>query len=131
MLAAGTHDAAITDSGSTNAAGFTIKVSPLGEAVFTPKPRRAGQLPEAELKPRTLRIPAALVKRFFAALDAETPLSNVPTGRCMKSASFGTTRTIEYHDQKTPDLSCGDHGDAKLRALIESMSDIVKLFRSH
>lgn len=122
--------AVIIDSGSTNTPGFRIEVSTSGEAVYIPKPRRAGQLSEAQAKPKNRKLPAAMVKPFFAALDAAKPLSSLPGGGCFKSASFGTTRVIEYHGQTTPDLSCGDRGDLKRKALIQSMAEIVKFCSS-
>jgi hypothetical protein len=125
---AATDLALITDSGSTNTAGFRIEVRRSGEAVYTPTLRRAGQVPEAQAKPKTRQVPPDLTKRFFANLDAAKSLSALPAQGCMKSASFGTTLTIQYGDQKTPDLRCGDRGNANLKALIQSTDDIVKFF---
>jgi hypothetical protein len=120
--------AVIINSGSTNAPGFRIEVSRSGEAVYTPVPRRAGQMSEAAAKPRNHRIPSSLVKRFFADLGAQKPLSALPAQGCMKSASFGTTLVVEYQGARSPDLSCGDRGNAGFKALIQSAGEIVKLF---
>jgi hypothetical protein len=121
--------AVIVNSGSTNTAGFRIDVSRSGEAVYTPVPRRAGQMSEAQAEPRNRQIPSALVKRFYADLEAPKSLSRLPHQSCMKSVSFGTTLLVEYHGEKSPDLSCGDRGDATLKALIQSAGEIVKLFK--
>ena len=125
---AATDMAVITDSGSTNTAGFRIEVNPSGEGVYTATRRRPSQLPDAQMKPRNRQIPSDVVKRFYADLDAAKPLAALPSQRCMKSASFGTTLTVEYRDQKSPDLRCGDHGDAKLKALIQSTNEVIRAF---
>jgi hypothetical protein len=122
--------AVITDSGSTNTAGFRIEVSRSGEAVYAATARRRGQLSEEQTKPRSHQIPGNLVKQFFADLDDAKSLSTLPGGGCMKSASFGTTLTVEYHDQKSPDLRCGDHGNSRLKALIQSTDEIIRVFNS-
>lgn len=123
-----TDSALIINSGSTNTAGFRIEVSQSGDATYTPAARRGGQLPEAQNKPATRQVPSAAVKKFFADIEAAKPLTSLPRGACMKSASFGTTLVVQYEGQTTPDLSCGDHENAKLKALIQSSQDIVKLF---
>ncbi len=46
----------------------------------------------------------------------------------MKSASFGSKLTVEFGEEKTPDLSCGDAGSAMLQALIRDVKEIVDLF---
>lgn len=120
--------AVITDSGSTNTAGFRIEVGASGEAVYAPKPRRAGQGSRMGKQPVTRQVPSALLKRFFADLGNARPLASLPSQGCMKSVSFGTTLTIEYGDEKSPDLRCGDHGNAKLKALIQDSSEIIQLF---
>ncbi len=96
----------ITDSGSTNTAGFRIEVGPSGDAVYTPKPRRAGPGSQIGNQAATQHLPSALFKRFLADLDAAKPLPELPSRGCMKSASFGTTLIIEYQAQQTPDLRC-------------------------
>jgi len=120
--------AVIVDSGSTNSAGFQVEVSRSSGAVYTPKPRRATQLSEELAKPRKRQVPAPLIKRFFADLEAAGSLPSLPRRGCMKSASFGTTLTVEYRGQQTPDLRCGDRGNPTLQSLIQSTDEIVKLF---
>ena len=80
------------------------------------------------MKPRNRQIPADLVKRFYADLEVVQSASGLPSGGCMKSASFGTTMVVVYHDQKTPDLRCGDQGNAKLKALIQSTNEVIEVF---
>ncbi len=118
MLAAmaGKDTAVIIDSGSTNTAGFRIVVERSGKAVCTGR-RSASE---------TRKVPKELLRRFY--VDLEKPLAELPKHACMKSASFGTTLTIEFGGQTSPDLSCGDHGDERLKTLIADMHEIVKLF---
>jgi hypothetical protein len=127
---AAADSAVLLDSGSTNTAGFRIEVNRSGEAVYTPPPRRGRQPSEEQPKPRNRRIPSPLIKRFFADLDAQRPFSALPNRGCMKSVSFGTTLTVEYQGERTPDLRCGDHGHAGLKALIQDTGEIIGLFNS-
>jgi len=117
-------DAVIVNSGSTNTEGFRIVVEQSGKAVYTQTPRKS----DTQVKSRSLDLPQALVKRLYSDLDAGKPLAELPGGHCMKSASFGSSLTIEFAGEKTPDLSCPDHGNPRLQALIKDANEIVKLF---
>jgi hypothetical protein len=118
----------IVNSGSTNAAGFQIVVDPQGNAQYTSRPRRrpAG---EAE-PPKTVSksIPQSLAKLLYSDVEAARPLASLPPRHCLKSASFGTRLTIRFGDEESPDLSCGDGGNAQMQALIHDATAIVKLF---
>ena len=110
--------ATIVDSGSTNKPGFRIQVDRSGKATYTPgKAKSTGR-----------KIDKKLAQRFYQDLDAAKPLSGLKGPRCMKSASFGSTLIVEVGEDKTPDLSCGDGGDAKLKLLVDDTNEIVKLF---
>ena len=117
-------DAVIVNSGSTNTEGFRIVVEQSGKAVYTQTPRKS----DTQVKSRSLDLPQALVKRLYSDLDAGKPLAELPGGHCMKSASFGSSLTIEFAGEKTPDLSCPDHGNPRLQVLIKDANEIVKLF---
>ncbi len=97
-------DAVIRNSGSTNVAGFTIVVHPDFSADVY-----------GGATPRHALLAAAQAKWLFAKLGDDEPFSSLEGGRCMKSASFGTTLTITYRGQTTPDLSCP--GGAEVREL--------------
>jgi len=116
--------AVIVNSGSTNTEGFRIVVEQSGKAVYTQTPRKS----DTQVKSRSLDLPQALVKRLYSDLDAGKPLAELPGGHCMKSASFGSSLTIEFAGEKTPDLSCPDHGNPRLQVLIKDANEIVKLF---
>jgi hypothetical protein len=117
--------AVIVNSGSTNTAGFRIAVDPSGDAQYTATSRKSEPKAAAQT-----HVPDALVKRLYSDLDAAKPLASLPHPRCIKSASFGTRLTIEFGDSETPDLSCGDGDNAKLRALIRDAQEIVTLFQA-
>ncbi|HWT81332.1 MAG TPA: hypothetical protein VN648_21270 [Candidatus Methylomirabilis sp.] len=117
--------AAIVDSGSTNTSGFRILVEPSGRTQSIVVPR-VPQGPPVELPITTIgRIPSALARRLYSDLDIAWPLSSLPPTHCLKSASFGTRLTIEFADQTTPDLSCGNITDPSLRALARDAREIV------
>jgi hypothetical protein len=114
-----TDPAVIVNSGSTNVPGYRIAVDRSGKV-------RGAYSNGNELKQKH-RVPASLVKQFYADLDAAQPLASQPHGICAKSASFGSTLTIEFHNQKTPDLSCpGDN--AKLQSLGRDAQKIINSF---
>ena len=97
-------DAMIRNSGSTNAAGFTIVVHP---------DATVDMINDGELSHATAG--HAQVRWLFQKLRAAAPLDAMSAGRCMKSASFGSSTTITYDGKTSPDLTCG--GDAMSREL--------------
>lgn len=94
-------EALIVDSGSTNRAGYRLRVYADGWTAL-----QQGDVPLKK------RIPAALAKRFFSDLRAAAPLDRLSVMRCMKSASFGSTMQIGYGGKMSPDLSCPSSSSA-------------------
>ena len=88
-------EALIIRSNSTNTAGYRLRVHTNGLTTL-----QQGDIPLRK------HAPSALVKRFFADLQAAGPLDAIPAHPCMKSASFGTTMTIVYRGKTSPDVSC-------------------------
>ena len=88
-------EALIVNSGSTNSAGYRLRVYADGTTAL--------QQGDAALRKH---VSLALVKRFFADLRAAGPLDALPRAACMKSASFGTSTQIGYRGKLSPDLSC-------------------------
>lgn len=88
-------EALIANSGSTNTAGYTLRVYADGTTALL----------QADI-PQHKRVSRALVDRFFADLRAAGPLDTLPRTFCMKSASFGSTTTISYRGKTSPDVSC-------------------------
>ena len=88
--------AVIENSGSTNLAGYRIAVRPDGSAAYT----TAGGVEHGTVS-------RATTHWLFAKLEAAGPLPDLAVRSCMKSASFGSTLTLEWRGARTPDLSCG------------------------
>jgi hypothetical protein len=87
--------AVIVNSGSTNVAGYTLRVRDNGWTTLD----QAGATQHK-------RVGEALAARFFADLRAAGPLDALPRAMCMKSTSFGSVTTISYRGARSPDVSC-------------------------
>ncbi len=120
----------ISNSGSTNTGGFQIVVEKSGQAEYTPQPRRIEVNQNEAAKTIRKTIPESLAKALYEDVSAARPLSSLPPQSCPKSASFGTRLTIRFAEDTSPDLSCGDGGNAKMKALIRDANEILKIFRS-
>ncbi|HET7813552.1 MAG TPA: hypothetical protein VFL13_04200 [Candidatus Baltobacteraceae bacterium] len=91
--AAGMRDGAvISNSGSTNIPGYSIKIWSDG-SVSSPQSQ-------------TKHIDASLAARFFADAKASKHAGSIGTKGCMKSASFGSVTTVNYHGWTSGDLEC-------------------------
>jgi hypothetical protein len=55
---------------------------------------------------------AASTSQFYADIDANLPVSNIPIGNCAKSASFGTATSVAYDGSTSGDLSCPNSAPA-------------------
>ena len=121
--------ATIVNSGSTNRPGFRIVVDRSGVAELTSKPRR---FDARQVQPGPIRrmLPHSLVEIFYADLEAAKPLDSLPAVHCAKSASFGTALTVALGKEQTPDLTCGDGGNAVMRDLIRDTRQIVALIQA-
>jgi hypothetical protein len=87
--------ATIRNSGSTNTAGFTITI--WSDAGGSASVQGATPMPFA--------VPDDLRARFFA--DLHTASNDVAAAtHCMKSASFGTSTFVQWHEWSSPDLQC-------------------------
>ncbi|HUK91169.1 MAG TPA: hypothetical protein VLZ81_12260 [Blastocatellia bacterium] len=124
--------AEIVNSGSTNAPGYQISVDESGHVKYTPGKRRNAvgfQEPEHEIE---AVIAPEMVKRFFADIDRAGPLSKLPAGHCMKSASFGTVTFVKMGGEQSPDISCPD-SDPRIEALYkdaQAIRDAIKTAHS-
>lgn len=123
------NSATIVNSGSTNRPGFRIVVDRSGVAEFSLAPRRPGAQPARPASTRQT-LPHALVEAFYADLQAVKRLDSLPAVHCAKSASFGSVLTVELGQDQTPDLSCGDGGNAAMRDLIRDTRQIVSLIQT-
>jgi hypothetical protein len=93
--------AVIVGSGSTNTAGFHIDVWSDGTGVFAVMGRGGSE----QSTPKSFNFSASVASRFFEDLKAARA-GNATGVPCMKSASFGTTTRVEWHDWTSPDLDC-------------------------
>lgn len=94
-LAGGKDGAVITNSGSTNTAGYSIKVWSDG----------TGQVDLRGGGTRAISLDVDLVNKFFTDVKAARANPGTP-GHCMKSASFGTTTVVLWHNYQSTDLQC-------------------------
>jgi len=116
----------IIGSGSTNAAGFQIEVLRSGVAVMSTV---QGPGERATASPKRVQLPAAMVRRLYEDLGVAMPLAALPAVHCMKSASFGTSMTIHWGKEQTPDLNCGAGGNRVMGNLIRDVQKILPLMR--
>ena len=49
----------------------------------------------------------------------------------MKSASFGSRMTVSFGGEETPDLTCGDGGNAALAGLIKEVGKITAMMQKN
>ena len=93
----------ISNSGSTNAIGYRIYLSPSGQAAYVDGKRQGRG-----------KISPIVIKQFFGDLRAAEPLSQLPIKLpCLKPASFGTSTSIRLGAQQSGDLSCPGNDKAK------------------
>jgi hypothetical protein len=122
--------ATIVDSGSTNRSGFRIVVDQTGAAEMTVVLRGFGAR-QAQPEPVQRKLPQALVDSFYSSLKAAKPLASLPAEHCMKSASFGSKMTVSFGGEETPDLNCGDGGNAALADLIKEVGRITAIMQKN
>jgi hypothetical protein len=108
---AGQSQADIVNSGSTNTRGYVLHVTRSG-SVLVDAQDGAG-FHSASTSPD-------LAASLFEALAAAQPFSELPLGRCMKSASFGYSVRIRYDGASTPDLTCAIGPEEKTLASLVS-----------
>jgi hypothetical protein len=112
----------IRNSGSTNFSGYTIKVWSDG-STWAAHSDRAGNLVGSGVSGH---VPQTLAQTFLN--DARQARKNrVVSEHCMKSASFGTVTTVEYHGWTSPDLECP--GDGFVVALAADAHKIAALLK--
>ncbi len=104
--------AVITNSGSTNSAGYTLVIVPDGSATV----RQYEGVTKAT-------VAGAQTRWLFGRLRSAGPLDSLGLERCMKSASFGSRTTIAWNGSTTGDVSCSD--DDASRELVRTINVIV------
>ena len=120
FMAAGPGDSAvITNSGSTNAYGYTITVTPDGKATVAMQAK--GAAPSAA---KPFSVPSATITKFFDDLAAARK-ANIASVPCMKSVSFGSTTHVAWQGWQSPDLDCPPKDDLGT-ALVNDVEAIRK-----
>lgn len=109
----------VANSGSTNTAGYTMKVWSDGSA----------EIADVKQPQNTRRVSVGsdLAARFLA--DAKAAKAGGRRAQtCMKSMSFGYRLTVAYHGWMSPDLTCPSGGVlAPLRPDIEALEKAAGL----
>ena len=108
-------DIVILNSGSTNIAGYRIVIHPDASADV----RSDGATVRKALDP-------ALFAELRAKIASAGPLSEVVTGHCMRSVSFGSFTTVSYRGETSGDLFCraspaGADLGATVRAIVAKL----------
>ena len=102
--------ASIVDSGSTNVRAFKVDLWSTGRTRIA----TAGAV-------RWAQIDSELTRKFFSDVKAARDV-NAQGQPCMKSASFGTRRTVLWHRWTSPDLQCPLEGrGAALKADVDAV----------
>ncbi|MEO6912598.1 MAG: hypothetical protein ABI182_01080 [Candidatus Baltobacteraceae bacterium] len=114
--------AIVTNSGSTNTAGYQIKVWSDGSAQAATRVRRFAAAAETP-QPHSSSISTDLTQKFFADVKAARDQHVQGHSGCMKSASFGSTTSVSWHGWISPDLSCPSDS-AVMSALAEDVAAI-------
>jgi hypothetical protein len=112
----------VVDSGSTNAAGWEVDLRSDGSAVVS----------QPNTPDRTVKLSKNLAKRTFA--DAAALRNARAIGRsCMKSVSFGTRLTVEWHGWTSQDLSCPSASPqaAALNADVSELASDAQITTEH
>ena len=113
--------ATIVNSGSTNFAGYKIEVWSDGTASVVSSNRTGAILST----PKPFTLDPATTQRFFADL-ATARSEGAKTVPCMKSASFGSTTRVAWHDWTSPDLTCPPGNAAASAPLVRDVEEIAK-----
>jgi hypothetical protein len=111
-LVMGTQVASITVSRSTNTPEVDVAVYSDGSAV-----RTLQGAPRLGLMPMNYPPNSPAVEQFLIDLGAVGDVSTIPTYKCIKSASFGTTTTVTAGGKTSGDLQCEQTPTASQAAL--------------
>jgi hypothetical protein len=111
--------ATIVNSGSTNMMGFAIQVFSDGTGTAGAADRSGTPL----ASPKPFALQAGVAATFFTDL-ATARQDRAAVQPCMKSASFGSTTRVIWHDWTSPDLSCPPAGSASA-ALLHDVETIT------
>ncbi|CAF2645195.1 unnamed protein product [Rotaria sp. Silwood2] len=118
----------ITDSGSTNTAGYVIELRRDGLVKWTVAPRIHPTLsttPSTTTAQNSIQLSLFATNSIFQAVEEAFPFNQYAPIFCIKSVSFGTTLHVTYNGQETPDLNCPQH-DQRLIVLSKYIDELIK-----
>jgi hypothetical protein len=116
LLNSDSPQALVIDSGSTNRAGFTIKIDESGNATVE----------QSGIEPKSIQVNAELGAQLMRDIKSAGVLSALPRKRCIKSASFGSSLFVEWNGDRSPDLSCSPQIDPRAEALQKDARQVVE-----
>jgi hypothetical protein len=114
----GSGPVTIVNTGSTNAPGFTITVTPEGLATWAVgAPKGLGSPLKCVTMTGTTMLAAALTSTLFTDLTKAEPFASRHFDQCAKSISFGTYTHVTYAGATIPDIECGSSTDPLAEAV--------------
>jgi hypothetical protein len=118
--------ATIIQSGSTNTRGYNVGIHNDGSATSVLIGTTNGIVEKREFPAGTVDTKTLL--RLLAEIG---DVSKIPTGHCLKSASFGTTTRIEFAGKKSGDLQCIAHqAPDGNQALLQASQELSKFVQA-
>jgi hypothetical protein len=115
----------IENSGSTNAPGFTITVTPDGQATWkVGAPKGLASPLHCVTMSGTTTLAAALTSTLFMDLTLAEPFASRHFDQCAKSISFGTYTSVNYAGATIPDVECGSSTDPRAQALTADTQNV-------
>lgn len=116
--------ATIIQSRSTNTLGYRVGIHNDGGATVVTIGATYAMVAKREYAPGT--VDTKTLRRLLTAIG---DVSRIPTGKCMKSVSFGTTTQIAYGGKTSGDLQCvrqqASGGDQALQQASEDLARFV------
>jgi hypothetical protein len=106
----------ITNTGSTNTAGFEVTLDGTERATIQPQSESA----------RQVKLSSSAIVQFTKAVDAAGSLHSLPANHCMKSASFGSSLFVSRGSDRSPDLSCPEQSDGRTAAIKKHAEQILQ-----
>jgi hypothetical protein len=117
----------IKNSGSTNAPGFTITVTPEGQATWHVNPPKGLPSPlQCTTMDGTTALATTMTANLFADLAAAEPFAARQFDMCAKSVSFGTFTSVTYAGASIVDVECGSGTDPRAEALTVDTMGVEK-----
>ena len=118
--------ATITQSGCTNTCGYNIEIHNDGSATGVTIGTINSLVTKQDFPPGTID-----TKDLQNLLTEIGDVSKIPTGACMKSASFGTRTQITYAGKTSGDLQCqGQPASGGDQAPMQASEDLRRFVRT-